>query len=68
MSIWFAALILALAVAATYLFCLRPMRRGECGMAATAPDQTRDRQQELADLRHQVARLQAENAWNDADR
>lgn len=36
MSVLLAAAVLAGAVAATYLFCVRPMRRGACPMAQMA--------------------------------
>lgn len=57
MSVWFAALLLALAIAATYLVCVRPMRRGECGMAATPRDRDVDKHREIAELRGEIARL-----------
>lgn len=62
MSIWFAAALPAAAITATYLFCIRPMRRGECGMAGQSPAQRTARDSELADLRREVARLREEQA------
>ncbi|MQA03878.1 MAG: hypothetical protein GEV07_14530 [Streptosporangiales bacterium] len=59
MSIWFGALLLVAAAAATYLFCIRPMRRGECGMAGPST-QASAKQRELLELRQEVARLRAE--------
>lgn len=62
MSIWFAAALLVAAITATYLLCIRPMLRGECGAAGQSPDQPTDRDRELAELRREVARLREEQA------
>ncbi len=62
MPTWMAALIAIAAITATYYFCIRPMRRGECGTAAgqNQPDEARDR--EIAELREELRILRAEDA------
>ncbi len=62
MPTWVAALIAVAAITATYYFCIRPMRRGECGMAAGQyqPDEARNR--EIAELREELRILRAEDA------
>jgi hypothetical protein len=43
------------AVALTYVFCIRPMRRGHCGMASST-SHGRGLDQELAEVRAELAR------------
>lgn len=59
--------VLIASLTATYFFCLRPMRRGNCaisprasnpGVSTVSPAQTA----ELAQLREQVAALKQQNA------
>lgn len=54
----FAIAVFAAAVALTYLFCIRPMRRGECAMGrAPAEDANRRREEELRGLRREIDEL-----------
>lgn len=61
MSVWFAALVLVAAVVATYLFCVRPMRRGECAGATHGAREPGAKERELAELRREVQRLREES-------
>lgn len=47
------------AVALTYVFCVRPMRRGHCGMGSSAA-QHRDLDSELTQARAELNRALAE--------
>jgi hypothetical protein len=60
MSVWLAALIAVGAVAATYFFCIRPMRSGGCAIGAARQDPELARQ--VADLREEVRVLRAEES------
>lgn len=60
MPTWMAALIAIAAITATYYFCIRPMRRGECGMAA-GENQDDERSREIAELREELRILRAED-------
>lgn len=60
MPTWMAALIAIAAIAATYFFCIRPMRRGECGTAIGGNEDERGR--EIAELREELRILRAEDA------
>ncbi len=60
MPTWLAALIAIAAITATYYFCIRPMRRGECGMATGGNEDERSR--EIAELREELRILRAEDA------
>lgn len=53
----------------TYLFCIRPMRRGQCGVAtrsahgrAAEGNAVQDRSAEVERLRQEVAALRAERS------
>lgn len=58
---WLPVLTLIGAIGLTYLLCLRPMRRGRCGLraahAASPEDRALDRQ--LREARAEYARLRA---------
>jgi hypothetical protein len=56
MDLVFSAGPLAGAVLATYVFCVRPMRRGHCALTP----QARDRDEELRQLRAEVEQLKRE--------
>lgn len=68
MNPWFAALLLALAVTATYLFCVRPMRRGTCGTTSHTKDTAGSKEQELVRLRREVELLRTESRRDDRKR
>jgi hypothetical protein len=57
-ELWLPAGVAAVAVALTYLFCVRPMRRGHCGMAPSGPG--RDLAHELAEARARLATILTE--------
>ena len=57
----FLALVAAAALAATWFFCLRPMRRGRCAMtgrAAGDPELSR----QIAELQEEIRMLRAQDA------
>jgi hypothetical protein len=54
-ELWLPASTAAAAVALTYLFCVRPMRRGNCGMARSQPGRDLDR--ELVEARSRLATI-----------
>lgn len=58
------AAVLVASLAATYFFCLRPMRRGHCAMSprrsAGQGLEVQDRDAEVARLREEIAALRAE--------
>lgn len=60
MSTLVAALVAVGVVTAVYFFCLRPMRRGHCGMMAAQQDAELDRQ--IAELREEVRVLRAQDS------
>ena len=69
-GVGFAAGVLAASLALTYLFCLRPMRRGHCAAGglpslgrhpAHLPGQGTERDAEVARLRRESAALRAEH-------
>jgi type VI protein secretion system component VasK len=47
------------AVTLTYLFCIRPMRRGQCGMGPRrgTNEATRQREEEIRALRREINQL-----------
>jgi hypothetical protein len=55
-SLLFAIAVFAAAATLTYFFCIRPMRRGQCGMAGTT-DADHQRRQELESLRQEIDEL-----------
>jgi hypothetical protein len=57
MSTWFALAVLIAAIGLTYLFCVRPMRRGHCGMGGSTTDIAGEskRREEIARLRAEIA-------------
>jgi hypothetical protein len=60
-------IVVAASLALTYVFCLRPMRRGQCGMSrvvTSAAPVAEDRDAEVAALRAEVAALRAATAEN----
>lgn len=57
MATWLAALIAVGAIAATYFFCIRPMRSGGCAMSGS--QQERELARQIADLREEVRVLRA---------
>lgn len=64
MPTWLAAFVAVAAIAVTYLFCIRPMRRGgHCGMADTCRSDA-ERERELADLREELRILRAADAMD----
>ncbi len=58
-ELWLPASVAAAAVTLTYVFCVRPMRRGHCGMGSSAR-QRRDLDRELAQVRAELDRASAE--------
>ncbi len=58
-ELWLPASVAAAAVTLTYVFCVRPMRRGHCGMGSSAR-QRRDLDRELAQVRAELDRAWAE--------
>ncbi len=59
-ELWLPASVAAAAVTLTYVFCVRPMRRGHCGMGSSAR-QRRDLDRELAQVRAELDRALAEH-------
>lgn len=57
MSTWFALAVLIAAIGLTYVCCVRPMQRGQCGMGGSATDQARESKQreEIDQLRADIA-------------
>ena len=55
-ELWLPATVAAAAVTFTYFFCVRPMRRGQCGM--TSSENQLDK--ELAEARSALARITAD--------
>jgi len=67
MSTWIAAAIAVAAIAATYVFCVRPAMRGRCAMSAMSamsPSSSQDSEadRELAQLREELRMLRAQDA------
>ncbi|MDX5961891.1 hypothetical protein SIM91_00755 [Rhodococcus opacus] len=60
MSTWSAAVIAAAALTATYLFCIRPMRRGHGGCARSGESGSVSRQ--VAELRKELHALQRQDS------
>jgi hypothetical protein len=58
-ELWLPASVAAAALAFTYLFCVRPMRRGHCATGSSAP-QDRALDSELAQARVELARALVE--------
>ena len=58
-ELWLPASVAAAAVTLTYVFCVRPMWRGHCGMGSSAR-QRRDLDRELAQVRAELDRALAE--------
>lgn len=56
----FLAMVAAAALAATWFFCLRPMRRGRCAMTGRAGDPELSRQ--IAELQEEIRMLRAQDA------
>jgi hypothetical protein len=57
-ELWLPASVAAAAFTLTYLFCVRPMRRGRCGM--TPSDPGRELAHELAEARARLATVLSE--------
>lgn len=67
MPTWLAALVALAAIALTYFFCVRPMRRdGRCGMGDACRSDA-DRAREIAELREELRILRAEDALDSRD-
>lgn len=67
MPTWLAALVAVAAIAATYFFCIRPMRRGgHCGMDSACRSEA-EREREIADLREELRILRAADAVDSGD-
>lgn len=62
MPTWLAFLIAAAAITATYFFCIRPMRRGQCGMATGDDQRDVERTREIAELREELRILRVEDS------
>ena len=56
------ALIAVASLAATYFFCLRPMRQGRCGMGESAGDRDGDLKRQIAELQEEIRVLRAQDA------
>jgi len=63
-ELWLPASVAAAAVTLTYVFCVRPMRRGHCGMGTSAR-QRRDLDRELAQVRAELDWALAEQQVSD---
>jgi hypothetical protein len=61
MSTWIALVVAVAAIAATYLFCVRPGLRGQCAMTRSSSSDTATAQQ-LAELREEVRVLRAQDS------
>lgn len=55
------ALIAAASLAATWFFCLRPMRRGRCAMGESAGDRDGDLKRQIAELTEEIRVLRAQD-------
>ncbi|WP_020389677.1 hypothetical protein [Kribbella catacumbae] len=57
MSTWLALAVPLAAIGLTYVFCIRPMRRGHCHMGGSAKDQAAElkRREEIDQLRTEIA-------------
>ena len=53
-------LVAAISLAATWFFCLRPMRRGSCSMDNTAGNGDAKLRREIAELTDEIRVLQAQ--------
>jgi hypothetical protein len=67
-----AGLVLLASLTLTYVFCIRPMRNGRCGMVSKAQagvlaPSTVDDEGEIARLRVEVAALRAETFTRNSD-
>ncbi|MCZ2404451.1 hypothetical protein IV498_15015 [Paenarthrobacter sp. Z7-10] len=59
----FALIVLLLAIGATYFFCIRPMRKGNCAMGkAGAASGDRDSGAEAARLKTDIAALKEQSS------
>jgi hypothetical protein len=63
-ELWLPASVAAAALVFTYVFCVRPMRRGHCGIGSSVP-QRRDVDWELAQVRAELDRALAEQQVGD---
>ncbi|WP_219418107.1 hypothetical protein [Pseudonocardia nigra] len=61
MPTWLAAVVAGAAITAVYLFCMRPMRRGNCAMTGGSR-QDPELARQIADLREELRVLRAEDA------
>lgn len=52
----------AAAIGLTYVFCIRPMRRGHCAMMPATDAEESERATEIARLRAEVAELRRQSA------
>lgn len=66
MSTWYALAVLTAAIGLTYVFCVRPMRRGQCDMsgATTGATGESERRDEIAQLRTEIAQVRRELQTN----
>jgi hypothetical protein len=62
-ELWLPATVAAAAVTFTYFFCVRPMRRGTCGMSSSAEENQLDK--ELAEAQSALARMRADQHASD---
>ena len=61
MSTWIALAVAVAAIAATYVFCVRPGLRGRCAMSRSSSSDTATGQQ-LAELREELRVLRAQDS------
>jgi hypothetical protein len=57
-----AALVAVAAVAATYFFCIRPMRRGHCGATGAVSGRDAEVDRQIAELREELRVLRAQDS------
>ena len=57
-ELWLPAGVAVAAIALTYLFCIRPMRRGHCGMMPSSGENELDK--ELSEARTTLSRMLAD--------
>jgi hypothetical protein len=61
MSTWIAAAVAIAAIAATYFFCVRPMRQGRCAVS-TSSSSDAETERQLAELREELRVLRAQDS------